>query len=85
MLERRGEPVDAAEDDRTLELYRNHLRKVDSLLAERLNFERLDIDYRQVLEAPLEQAREVGKFLGTDLDEQRMAAVVDHELYRNRR
>jgi hypothetical protein len=83
MLVRRGEPVDG-NDARTIELYKNHLRKVALQLNDSPNFAVLDVDYRHALESPREHAERVRRFLGADLDVERMSAVVDRELYRNR-
>ena len=47
-------------------------------------FDTLFINYRDVLDDPLAQAHKINAFLGGELDPQKMAAVVDPELYRNR-
>ena len=85
MLVRRGEAAGSdADDERAIGLYRQHLRKVELLLAERANFARLDVDHRAVLADPRTEARRVGRFLGRALDVEKMAAAVDERLYRNR-
>jgi len=84
MLVRRGETGGDTDDERMKQLYRNHLRKVEVLLSGKPNFERLDVHYRQVLENPREHAERITRFLGRDLDRERMAAAVDPSLYRNR-
>jgi hypothetical protein len=84
MLDRRGESR-GDDDEKMIELYETHLRKVEFLLRGRKNFETLDVDYKQALEKPREHAERVRRFLGVPLDVGRMAEVVDPDLYRNRR
>jgi hypothetical protein len=83
MLERRGETSET-EDERMVELYENDLWKANYLLKHQPQFETLEVHYRQVLDEPLEAARQINEFLGGQLDIQKMAAVVDPDLYRNR-
>jgi hypothetical protein len=83
MLERRGEASDTS-DERMLELYRSHLRRVSALLRHAPHFQWIDLHYTEVLERPRAEAERIGRFLGRDLDLDRMAAVVDESLYRNR-
>ena len=85
MLVRRGEPTDEANDAKMIQRYKMHLRKVEYVLEEYDNFEAIDVDYRQALEDPRTYAARIGEFLGAKLDLDRMAAVVDPSLYRNRR
>jgi len=85
MLVRRGEPTDEANDEKMIQRYKMHLRKVEYVLEEYDNFEAIDVDYRQALEDPRTYAARIGDFLGAKLDLDRMAAVVDPSLYRNRR
>ena len=84
MLDRRGEER-GSDDEKMIGLYNTHLRKVEFLLRHRKNYESLDVDYKQALEQPREYAERVRRFLGMPLDVERMAEVVDPELYRNRR
>lgn len=84
MLARRGEPGGAMNDDGMLRLYETHLSRTRNLLARRGCFETLDLEYREVVAHPLEQARRINAFLGGSLDAARMAAAVDPDLYRNR-
>ena len=82
MLERRGEPDDT-EDDRMLELWKDHLWKVNYLLKHADHIEWLEIAYKDVIGEPLREARRVSAFVG-GLDAEKMAGVVDGALYRNR-
>ena len=84
MLAQRGETSET-DDDRMLELFRQHLSRTMTLITSRACFERLEISYNEILDDPGAQANRVSNFLGGALDVERMAAVVDPALYRNRR
>jgi hypothetical protein len=83
MLERRGEPS-VAGDDEMREIWRAHLDEVQRLFEASAHLTHLDVSYRDVVENPREQARRIQDFLGMDLDVEKMASAVDEELYRNR-
>ena len=83
MLDHRGEE-NPTEDERMKSLYRNHLIKIKMEIPTKNNFEMLDIDYRWALNNPRDCAARVNEFLGGNLNEQAMVAVVDKALYRNR-
>ena len=83
MLERRGEEHEA-DDERMMDLFGNDLWKVNYLMKHRPQFETLTLQYTEVLANPLEQAEQIRDFLGIHLDVEKMADVVDPNLYRNR-
>lgn len=83
MLARQGQP-NPVDDARTRELYRRHLVNV-RVMARRLpNMEMLEVHYVAAIDAPREVAGRINRFIGGRLDADRMAAVVDGGLYRNR-
>jgi hypothetical protein len=84
MLIRRGEPADESTNQKMIDLYKNHLQKVDFQLKARPNIEFVDIDYREAVADPRGQAERVATFLELDLDVDRMVQAVDPALYRNR-
>lgn len=84
MLQRRGEPTDRVSDEELARLFNKHLQKVETWLRAQPNFQVLYVDYNRMLADPLPHLHQVNQFLGGSLDEQRMAAVVDPALYRNR-
>ncbi len=84
MLERRGETSDTS-DERMIELYDDHLWKVNRLLKREPHLDVLDVHYPAVLEDPRALARRIRDFLELPLDAAKMAGVVDERLYRNRR
>jgi hypothetical protein len=84
MLDRRGEQ--SITDGETMaEAYRSHLASVKILVRKRPNFEMLEFRYDEAVKSPREAAHAVNTFLGGTLDEAAMQAVVDGELYRNRK
>lgn len=84
MLERRGEtnPVD---DEKTREYYLRHVVDVRFLVRNRRNMEMIEVHYREALDEPQAFVAAVNEFLGGKLDVAAMTAVVDENLYRNRR
>jgi hypothetical protein len=83
MLDSRQEGRGVA-DERTRELYETHLRQVDRFLAQRACFSTLSVDYGKVLADPRGPALQINAFLDGALDVERMVAVAEPKLYRNR-
>lgn len=83
MLDRRGE-ANEIEDEKMLELWQDHLWKVNYLLKHADHLDALEVPYKDVVANPLEQARRMQDFLGLPLDPEQMAGAVDEKLYRNR-
>jgi hypothetical protein len=84
MLDNRAEKNESS-DEKMLELYQNHLWRVDYLMKHRPCFELLNVDYKDVVENPRRQAERIREFLGNHLDVDKMTSAVDGTLYRNRR
>jgi len=84
MLERRGED-NSLDDSSTKDYYLRHLVQVKFLARNRKNIELLEARYRDALDQPRQFARRINDFLGGKLDPDAMAAVVDAQLYRNRK
>lgn len=85
MLVARGEAADTADDARMRDVYRQHLEKVGRFLRNRTCFHALQVGYRDVVDHPAAEAGRINEFLGGRLNVERMAAVADRELYRNRK
>jgi hypothetical protein len=83
MLVQRGEPT-GTDDDRMLDLFEEHLKKITHAIATRSCFDVIDIDYKDVLDEPRQHATRINEFVGGGLDVECMAAAVDQRLYRNR-
>ena len=60
------------------------LAEFTAWLAGREDVEVLYVQYREVVDQPAEQARAIAAFLDCGLDAERMAAVCDGRLYRQR-
>lgn len=84
MLAHRGE-APGADDEQMLRMYEDHLKKVARFMANRSCFSSLNVDYRDVVQSPWDAAGRINGFLGGTLDVERMAAIADPALYRNRR
>ena len=84
MLKRRGTAGSATGDAAMRQHFEAHLKKVRAWLAARKNFRVHFCEYRELLHAPVEQARSVAEFVGIALDEHAMVQAIDPALHRNR-
>ena len=71
-------------DEEMAKMFAAHLTKVERQLAARPNCEVLYVDHRTTLNSPQAVATQVNRFLDHRLDVEKMTAVVDQQLYRNR-
>ncbi len=85
MLIRRGEPTDRVSDEELATYFAKHLRAVETWLQNQPNVDVLYVSYNCTLEAPLETAQEINRFLDNRLDTRAMAVVVDPQLYRQKK
>ncbi len=84
MLENRGE--ESKVNDATMaDLFRKHVIQVEEWMKKQPNLKYLDVDYNAMLADPARYVPQINQFLGGDLDEQAMLAVVDPDLYRQRK
>ena len=84
MLTRRDEEDGGISDEEMANLYQKHLAAIDEWLKTQPNFTVLNVDYNQLLANPEPQTQTINQFLGGSLDKEKMAAVVNPDLYRNR-
>jgi hypothetical protein len=82
MLVRRGESNDTP-DERAVQLLDEQVRDARFFLR-RPQFDVLELNYGEMLQGARPQAKRIAEFLGQPLDVERMAQVVDVQLYRNR-
>ena len=82
MLVRRGERNETP-DERAVQLLDEQVRDARFFLR-RPQFEVLELNYGEMLQGARPQAQRMAAFLGQSLDVERMAQVVDVQLYRNR-
>ncbi|MBN1887646.1 MAG: hypothetical protein JW850_06635 [Thermoflexales bacterium] len=85
MLERRGKAGGAVSDEEMAALFDKHLKQVYAWMDGQPNLAYLDVDYNQMLREPRPILRQIKRFLGEGLDVDKMAAVADPSLYRQRR
>ena len=83
MLERLNKES-AADDDEMGKLFAGHLDRTYTWLEEQKNVDVLYVNYNNLIKDPLKGSELVNVFLGTNLDVEKMAAVIDTSLYRNR-
>ena len=85
MLRARGVAPDTSQDARVEAQYRAHVADTLRLLARRTNCATLVVNHADALAHPAETARQIAAFVDRPLAVDRMAAVADPSLYRNRR
>jgi len=84
MVERLNKGGDAIKDNTLKQNYASHLDKTKKLLAENKHIDVIYINYSDVISDPLEVSETVSRFLGTDLNTEKMAMAIDQSLYRQR-
>ena len=84
MLENRGEE-NKADDETMTDLFAKHLKQVEGWMKDQSNLQYIDVDYNAMLEDPEPHVKKINQFLGGELDEAAMLAVVDPKLYRQRK
>ncbi|MCI0553442.1 MAG: sulfotransferase [Anaerolineae bacterium] len=85
MLGRLGRGEDNIADDKMASTYEEHLKQVKAWLVRQTNIEILYVNYNAMVADPTDSLRKVDAFLGGGMDVQKMASVVDGELYRERK
>ena len=84
MLQQQGRPVANLPDSKLAEIFGNQLSQVRQWLSRNPNFQVLNLQYRNVIEAPSAAADQIATFLDGGLDPKGMAAAVEPGLYRQR-
>jgi len=85
MIIRRGEDPDKVNESELGGILENHLRQVDNWIEGQANIERMDIDYNRIIADPNADIERINKFLSNSLDVDKMAQVIDPNLYRQRK
>ena len=83
MLERLNQDT-GPDDDEMSELLNAHLNKTYRWLEKQPNIELRYVSYNDLIEDPYGEARAINSLLDLKLDLERMAKVVDRDLYRNK-
>lgn len=84
MLVNRGEDPTRISDEELGQLFEKHLNHVLTWLEQQPNISTLFIHYSDTLSNPQTQAEQVAEYLSGTMDVERMTAVVDPTLYRNK-
>jgi hypothetical protein len=85
MLQQQGRPAANLPDSKLAEIFNNQLSQVREWLSQNRRFRVLQVQHRDLIERPSTAAAQLATFLGGGLDPERMAAVVEPGLYRQRR
>lgn len=85
MLIRRGESPDKISDEEMITTYNRHLSEVLSFLEANSCFTVFFVNYNDLMRDPEDWVPRIAAFLGKEIDIEAMKAVVDPNLYRNRR
>lgn len=84
MLDRLQPGKEHPPDSAVAGAFRAHLDKVKGWLAEQSNVDVIYVSYNEVLKSPAPIVEKINGFMDGALDEDKMLAVVDPELYRQR-
>ena len=84
MLTRRGK-LQKVDDETIANLFQKHNQGVESWMQNQPNLDYLHVDYNKILKNPKPQLEAINQFLGRELDIDMMAAIVDPQLYRQRK
>ena len=84
MLDRRGFAAPGADLEAMKEAYRNDIVAARLFARNQPHMEMLEVQYAEAVADPAATARIVNGFFGGALDEAKMAAAVNAQLYRNR-
>jgi hypothetical protein len=84
MLSLQGRPVANLPDSKLAAIFEKQLAEVSQWLAQRPNFQVLQVRYQDVIETPLPVTQQIATFLSGEVDHRPMAAAVEPKLYRQR-
>ncbi len=85
MLVNRGEDPDKVSDVDMAQYFESHLAQVTGWLKQQPHMRVLYVDYNAMLKDPAPHVHEINEFLGGKLAEDKMRAVIDPSLYRQRK
>jgi broad-specificity NMP kinase len=85
MLINRGEDPEKINDEEIAQSFKSHLAQVVDWLSNQTNFSTYYVDYNRLLKESEPEVHYINQFLGGKLDESRMLAAIDPNLYRQRK
>ncbi|HTP00259.1 MAG TPA: sulfotransferase domain-containing protein [Anaerolineales bacterium] len=83
MLERRNETSTISDEEMEAQ-FREHLKVIKYWLARQPNMEVMYVDYNRMLADPAQYVPKIAGFVERSLDQEKMRAVPNAQLYRNR-
>jgi hypothetical protein len=84
MLRRLQKPGPPVSDDEIAMLFAKHLQTFEAWVPQQKNIEIIYVWYNDLMRQPPVEVKRIQQFLGRPLDVDKMAAVVEPALYRNR-
>lgn len=84
MLLNRGEDPNKIDDAEIAQLFERHLSKVIGWIDQQPNMRKIDISYNLLFKSPRPQMERLNRFLGERLEVEKMLAVINPDLYRQR-
>ena len=85
MLERNGLPTDTVQDDEMQQLFESELAESRRWMRQQSHLEVIEINYNELIADPHSVVQSIEGFLEQPFDVSAMEAVINPELYRNRR
>lgn len=85
MLERKGRTGGDMSDEKLIGIFRDEIAKCDEWVRKQPHFSMMSVDYNEMVRNPEPLVTQLNAFLGGGLDCGRMLAVVNPELYRQRK
>lgn len=84
MLENRGEDTDKVTDEDMAKEFQTHLDEVFGWMKRQRNIRYLEVDYNQLMGTAVTELDRIVKFLGNQINREKMQKVIDPMLYRQR-
>lgn len=84
MLLNRGEDPNKIDDTEIAQLFERHLSKVIGWIDQQPNMRKIDISYNLLFKSPRPQMERLNRFLDERLEVEKMLAVINPDLYRQR-
>ncbi|MBN2040300.1 MAG: sulfotransferase domain-containing protein [Spirochaetes bacterium] len=84
MLERLNNAGSGLSDKEMILKNRNHIKDIKEWISARNNMDVIYINYNEVINSSLQKSKEINEFLENKLDTEKMSAVIDRTLYRQR-
>ncbi len=83
MLERRNETSNVSDEEMETQ-FREHLKAIKYWVARQPNMEVMYVDYNKMMADPAQHVPKIASFVAMPLDQEKMRAVPNAQLYRNR-